>query len=197
MPNRMAIKTVESFIDRKIAWINRHLNAWQARNTKKTARRYVDGATALYLGKSHTLKIVPAQHIPLLLNEDVFHLSAEHSTSSKARLAFLTFYREHGIDVIAARVAHFQALMGVTAKKIRMSNARTRWASCSSKGNLNFAWKCLMLPKFVLDYIVVHELAHLIHMNHSRYFWGEVEKILPDYQQAYLWLRKNGAALEL
>lgn len=196
VPNRVSIKEVEGFIDRKVDWIKRHLDAWQDRNTKRTAQKYIDGAEVLYLGKPYPLKIVTSQVSPLLLHDGIFHLSAEYSSESKARAAFLAFYRENGIHVIGPRVAHFQKMMGVAAQKIRMSNAKMRWASCSSKGNLNFAWKCLMLPTSVLDYVVVHELAHLIHMNHSKSFWSEVEKVLPHYKQAYQWLRTHGAALE-
>ncbi len=197
VPNRVTMKEVEGFIDRKVEWIRRHLEAWQERNNNRVSRLYEEGETALYLGKSYPLKIVPAQDLPLLLNEEGFQLSAEYSTPPKAREAFLTFYRENGLKVIGPRVAYFQNLMGVASQKIRMSNALTRWASCSSKGSLNFGWKCLMLPSSVLDYIVVHELAHLIYMNHSKLFWREVEKILPDYKQEYSWLRTNGAALDL
>ncbi len=197
VPNRTTMKQIEGFIEQRETWIKRTLEACQERNTRRIERLYEDGETALYLGKSYPLKIVPVLERPLLLNGEGFQLSAEHSAPSRAREVFRIFYRERGLHVIGPRVAHFQTLMGVAANKIRMSDALTRWASCSSKGNLNFQWKCLMLPTSVLDYIVVHELAHLIHMNHSPSFWGEVEKILPDYKQAYKWLRTKGADLSL
>jgi predicted metal-dependent hydrolase len=71
------------------------------------------------------------------------------------------------------------------------------WASCSPKGDLNFHWRCLMAPLSVLDYIVVHELAHLIHLNHSPAFWNLVDKILPSYPKQMAWLKHNGAGLDL
>jgi predicted metal-dependent hydrolase len=72
-----------------------------------------------------------------------------------------------------------------------------RWGACSPKGNLSFHWKCLMAPATVIDYIIVHELCHLHHLDHSEAFWNEVDKILPDYPARKEWLRKHGAAMDV
>lgn len=98
-------------------------------------------------------------------------------------------------EVIPERVAYFGAKMGVTYGKITIRNQTGRWGSCGTNGNLNFNCLLMLAPEAVLDYVVVHELAHRIHMDHSRAFWQEVEKILPDYRQCGKWLRENGGAL--
>jgi len=72
-----------------------------------------------------------------------------------------------------------------------------RWASCSEKGNLNFHWKCAMAPIDTLKYIVIHELVHLIHPNHTTSFWNDVDKIVPDYERQVKWLEINGAGMDL
>ena len=90
---------------------------------------------------------------------------------------------------IPGRVAHFAPLVGVTYGRITIRNQRTRWGSCSSKGNLNFNWKLMRMPPEALDYVVVHELAHRKEMNHSERFWAIVEKELPDYRERRKMLR--------
>ena len=97
--------------------------------------------------------------------------------------------------VIPERVAFFAEQMGITYGRISIRKQKTRWGSCSSKGNLNFNCLLLLTPPEVLDYVVVHELCHRIEMNHSKAFWNEVEKVLPDYRVAKDWLKKEGAVV--
>lgn len=99
------------------------------------------------------------------------------------------------LDIIPKRVAHFAPLAGVTYGRITIRNQRTRWGSCSAKGNLNFNCLLLLCPTEVLDYVVIHELCHRKQMNHSPLFWQEVERLCPDYRAHRDWLQKNGAAL--
>ena len=97
--------------------------------------------------------------------------------------------------IIPARAAHFAPLVGVSYGRITIRSQRTRWGSCSSKGNLNFNCLLALAPPEVLDYVVVHELCHRKEMNHSSRFWAEVERILPDYKMSLQWLKENGTAL--
>ena len=96
---------------------------------------------------------------------------------------------------LPGRVRHFAPLVGVTYGNITIRCQKTRWGSCSAKGNLNFNLLLMLAPPEVIDYIVVHELCHRKEMNHSPKFWAEVEKILPDYRQQELWLKTNGGAM--
>lgn len=100
--------------------------------------------------------------------------------------------RERAHTVIPERVAFFAEQMGITYGRISIRKQKTRWGSCSSKGNLNFNCLLLLTPPEVLDYVVVHELCHRIEMNHSKAFWKEVENVLPDYRAAKDWLKKEG-----
>lgn len=94
-------------------------------------------------------------------------------------------------------VANYKAQLDVAPKKIKVMELQNRWGSCSAKGNINFHWKCAMAPIDVLHYIVVHELAHLIHPNHTTAFWNEIDKILPNYENQVQWLKLNGAGMDL
>lgn len=102
---------------------------------------------------------------------------------------------EEALKVIPARVEYFAKVIGVTYGKITIRNQKTRWGSCSSKGNLNFNCLLMLAPLEVLDYVVVHELCHRKQMNHSKAFWLEVEKVLPDYKEARKWLKEEGSQM--
>lgn len=102
---------------------------------------------------------------------------------------------DRALRVIPERVAHFAPKVGVTYGGITIRNQRTRWGSCSSKGNLNFNCLLMLVPEQVLDYVVVHELCHRKHMNHSPQFWAEVKRVMPDYEIHKKWLKDHGDAL--
>lgn len=96
------------------------------------------------------------------------------------------------LQVIPERVKYYASIIGVDYGNITIRNQRTRWGSCSSKGNLNFNCLLMLLPDDIMDSVIVHELCHRKHMNHSPQFYAEVEKAFPDYQRCYRWLKENG-----
>ena len=102
---------------------------------------------------------------------------------------------DEALKVIPERVEYFAKVIGVTYGKITVRNQKTRWGSCSSKGNLNFNCLLMLAPPEVLDYVVVHELCHRKQMNHSKAFWLEVEKVLPNYKEVRMWLKEEGSQM--
>ena len=103
--------------------------------------------------------------------------------------------RELAYPVISERVRHFSEIIGVDYGSITIRNQKTRWGSCSSNGNLSFNCLLMLATPDVLDYVVVHELCHRKEMNHSKRFWDEVEKVLPDYRKQRRWLKEEGIIL--
>ena len=99
---------------------------------------------------------------------------------------------DKALAYIPERVAHFAEKMGITYGRITIRNQKTRWGSCSSKGNLNFNCLLMLTPPEVIDYVVVHELCHRKEMNHSKAFWDEVSHVMPDYEKARAWLKSEG-----
>ncbi len=99
---------------------------------------------------------------------------------------------DEALEYIPERVEHFAKIVGVDYERITIRNQKTRWGSCSSKGNLNFNCLLMLTPPEVIDYVVVHELCHRKEMNHSKAFWSEVEKVIPDYKRWVKWLKVEG-----
>lgn len=102
---------------------------------------------------------------------------------------------DQALKVIPPKAAHYARLLNVSYGRITIRNQKTRWGSCSSKGNLNFNCLLMLAPEEVVDYVVVHELCHRIEMNHSKAFWNLVESVLPDYKERQKWLKAHGAEI--
>lgn len=102
---------------------------------------------------------------------------------------------DQAMKVLPKRTEFFAEKMGVTYGRITIRSQKTRWGSCSAKGNLNYNCLLMLTPPDVIDYVIVHELCHRIEMNHSQRFWREVEKVLPDYRRPRQWLKENGGVL--
>lgn len=106
-------------------------------------------------------------------------------------------YRKAAKEYIPGRVAHFHLFTGGSYDKVVIRDQKTRWGSCSSNGTLSFNYRLMLAPPPILDYVVVHELCHLKHMNHSPEFWDAVEQVLPDYKERRKWLKQHGNELTL
>jgi predicted metal-dependent hydrolase len=158
-------------------------------------KRYVAGETFLFLGNAYPLTIVASQRPALNLGTGRFRLA--NSNLPKARQVFIRWYKAQALALISERVAFHAKINKFSYQKIRISSARTRWGSCSSNGTLSFTWRLVMAPMEVIDYVVVHELAHTQVSNHSPKFWRRLAGIMPDYKRHVAWLKKNGRYLTL
>ena len=131
---------------------------------------------------------------------DEHMLKVQSTIDERSKLEKITFEQvkelaDQAVEYIPKRVKYYAEKENFVYNKITIKNLVSRWGSCSTKGNLNFNFLLMLTPDYVIDYIVVHELCHLREMNHSEKFWAEVEKIMPDYQRAELWLKQNGGNL--
>lgn len=195
VPESFSIEEVERLIQSKIYWIYTKIAEFEDLNNSKVNRQFRNGQGFLYLGSSYRLEITDDTDQDLKLYRGRFYL--RKSKVEDARKLFKNFYREKGVKKIEEIVNKYKRQMGVDPKSIRIMELKNRWGSCSDEGSLNFNWKCLMAPLTIIDYIVVHELAHIISKNHSEEFWNAIDKVMPDYEKKKNWLRKNGASLDI
>lgn len=120
-------------------------------------------------------------------NREMIHVSPEE----------IILYKKKAVAYMESRCPYFAEKMGVEYNRISINKAKTRWGSCSAKGNINFTYRLLFAPQEAIDYVIVHELAHLKEMNHSKKFWSIVEEILPDYKQRRKLLREHQMKVEI
>ena len=194
-PAKWGQDQIEEVLERKRPWIYRGLAEWEDLNATRVTREFISGEGFLYLGRTYRLRIVENQKYPLVLKEGYFYLRSE--AAEKSFETFKEFYRAKGQKKLQERIEYYKTRMGVKPGEVRIIELQNRWASCSENRNLNFHWKCLMAPMNVIDYIIVHELAHIRHKNHTDAFWGEIDKVMPDYRERKGWHRVNGAGMDL
>ncbi len=187
-------KKIWEVIKKHSDWIEKKKKEIEARDPKVLKKEFVNGEGFLYLGKYYKLYIVDNQDIPLKL-EDGFYLS--RSFLDKAREVFIDWYKKEAFDIISERVKWYAQKSNLKHNKINITSAQKRWGSCSSNGNLNFSYRLIMAPIPVIDYVVVHELAHLEERNHGKNFWIKVKMLMPDYKKREEWIKENGYMLNL
>ncbi|BAQ12480.1 zinc-dependent protease [Clostridium botulinum B2 128] len=157
-----------------------------------------------YLGELYYLKIkeVKSLYFKLELDSNKFMVYINSGILKEKREVIIKdnlekFYKEQAVKVLKERTDYYSGILKVAPKNIVVKNQKTLWGSCSSKGNINYNYKIVMAPLKILDYIVVHELCHLVHMNHSKDFWHLVESIIPDFKERRNWLKENGYKLKI
>lgn len=127
--------------------------------------------------------------------EKMLKKQQEYSNQEKLTNEEIQKLARQALEILPKRVEYYAKIIGVTYGRITIRNQKTRWGSCSAKGNLNFNCLLMLTPEEVQDYVVVHELCHRKEMNHSKQFWNEVEKIVPDYRERRTWLKEHGGEI--
>jgi predicted metal-dependent hydrolase len=199
-PQKIPEERIEDVVESKRYWIYKNLAEWRDLNATRVLREYRNGEGFLYLGRSYRLLLVANQEEPLLLKAGRFCLRrdlVDKGEMAAAKSAFRDYYIARGIERLTQRVNYYAPKVGVAPRKIAVRDLGNRWASCSPNGNLAFHWKCMMSPQTIIDYIVVHELCHFHHLDHTDAFWNELDKVMPNYRERKEWLKRNGAGLDV
>jgi hypothetical protein len=190
MPDEQILEFVRSHA----GWI--HKKQIQVKAAPSFPRKqFVNGESFLYLGNEYPLNLVAVQKQGLIFTNSRFQMKL--TSPARARGFFISWYKQQAQRIVSERVTQFSHKHGFRFQKIRISSARTRWGSCNSHGSLSFTWRLVLAPLDVIDYVVVHELAHTQIPNHSKKFWIRVAEIMPDYKKRLAWLKKNGRYLTL
>jgi len=187
-PLKASEKIILQFVEKHAQWVEKKQAEIRA-TVLIQPKQYLPGESFLYLGQSYPLEIVKDQKEKLAL-EDGFKLA--ESMQASAEMVFQDWYRREAKRIVTGRVQLFAEKYQFQYKNIRISSARTRWGSCSTSGTLSFSWRLILTPLDVIDYVIVHELAHTLHYNHSKRFWKLVENILPEYKERQMRLKHFG-----
>lgn len=184
----------------KAKWIVQKLFEIREIEHRRSAKQYVNGESFIYLGRNYSLQIVGDEAVKVpeaKLIRGKLTVFAPNKDESNIRTAVENWYHDRAKEKIAERVAYYQPFFEVQPKRIVIKDQRKRWGSCTKGKELLFNWKSIMAPSPVLDYIVIHEMCHLVHMNHTDEFWKLLKKVLPDYEERKNWLKNNGIKFDV
>ncbi len=188
-------KDILGFINQKHSWIKKKQTELIKQKQNRKKKMYITGEKFFYLGKEYPL--VLKRDTDKLIYFDGGNFIINTLFKSQGEELFIKWYKETARNVLKEKIEKFSEQSGLHYNTFKINSAKSRWGSCSSKKNLNFSYRLIFTPEFVIDYIVVHELVHTKEMNHSNHFWALVEKIYPDYKKAEQWLQNNSYSLEL
>lgn len=193
-PYRTPLDFIEKVVFKKRFWIKEKQEFVRDRCKKVIPKKFLSGEGFLYLGDMYKLEFVDVMNMPIVFDSS---FKIAHKNYDIAKEILITWYKAQAYQKISERVNWHSFLSGLKYNKIKLSDAQKRWGSCSAKGNLNFSWRLIMAPLRVIDYVVVHELAHLEEKNHSKRFWNKIKIMLPDYEQYKDWLKENRYLLDI
>lgn len=197
-PQYLSDYEIVNMVKQNAKWINSKISDMPDYIEEKLENKYQDGDKLLYRGKDHTLKVIENHRIKkakveIISNEIVLTINKENSQAIPGILE--QWYKEKARELVYEKLNYYNTYINKKISTVRIKNQRKRWGSCSNLGNLNFNWRIIMMPDEMFDYIVVHEMCHLKHLNHSKDFWRTVQEILPDYKEREKWIKANGARL--
>lgn len=199
-PKNVTEEQIKNVVLSKAKWITKKLNYFKEIEYRKYTKEYVNGESFIYLGRNYSLQIVDDNTLrkPITkLYKGKFYVYSNTREKDKIKASMEEWYRNKTLEKVINSINYYQQYFNVNPNSIKVKEQKKRWASCNSKRDLMFNWRCSMAPAWVLDYIVVHEMCHMVHMNHSKDFWNLVEKIIPDYKKRKEWLKKYGFRMDL
>lgn len=196
-PLRISKEYILLVLKNRVNWILEKQKEIKQRSLAKVKRDFTEGSTFMYLGQEYPLHLVfdeKSKNINIELNEQL-NIYTNTMDIEKLKIALEKWYREETLKIVTKRINYYSNHFKDKVTDIRVKEQKRRWASCTGKNAILFNWRCSMARADVLDYIVVHEMCHMDHRNHSKYFWNRVQEILPDYKEKHEWLKIHGMNL--
>jgi predicted metal-dependent hydrolase len=194
-PQGLSLSTIRAFVASRRAWIDAKRALLEKSKPAAPRFQFHSGARLPYLGTELALTVshAPARRAACRCESGSLVLKVPHDNA--IRPAIEAWYRREAATHAAARLAHFAPLVGRAARKLVIRAQRTRWGSCSARGTISLNWRLMQASPEILDYVVVHELCHLLVPNHSSRFWAEVARVLPEWRRRRAELRQFGRSL--
>lgn len=190
-PRSMPDWQIERFVDAKQDWIQKAVAEIKGRRSRFSPFSLEEGGTMLYFGRA--LKVEVAQGKRAYISGDFLFIP----DTDNRRDCVIRLMKAELLKYMKLRVDYYSRLMQVTPTALKIGSAKTRWGSCSAKNSLNFSYRLCMCPDCVIDYVIVHELAHIKHHDHSASFWRYVAEFMPQYKKMKNWLRDNSFIMEI
>lgn len=193
-PVGLSLEKIDSIVTSKQDWINNKISDSKKYSQIMQRKEFVNGESLLFLGKLYNLTI-SAEEFDGIIFDDGFLISEKNQ--KQANVYFKNWYKEQALLKINKLARLYEEKLGVKYNQLKLTDMKYRWGSCSPKGNININWRIIKAPMYVIEYLVVHELTHLLESNHSDKFWNTVSIQIPQYEKAKEWLRNNGELLEI
>ncbi len=193
-PYRASENYISALLQEKSNWIKKKTaEALQKKNSFRR-KEFIDGEKFLYLGNTYSLRITNERNLSINIKGEIL---LPKSIIPLARPYIIKWYIRSAREIITERTDIYAKRLNLKYGKIKISGANTRWGSCSGKNNLNFTWRLIMAPLEIIDYVIIHEITHIIEKNHSRDFWKRVAATIPDYHKKRKWLHANSHLLNI
>lgn len=194
-PLRTSMNQIRLFVLKKSNWIKSKQKHIQHMYQRIKKAQFSYGENFRYLGKNYPLRYSDKSENPLYFDGNSFVLSLDYIEN--AEQLFINWYKNKAYNYFQKRLDYYSQISGLEYYSFRLSNAKKRWGSCSSNKKINLNWKLIIMPEDVIDYVIVHELAHTRELNHSKKFWDIVKHLFPDYKNSIKWLRENEYLIEI
>jgi predicted metal-dependent hydrolase len=188
---------LEGFIEGHLEWIYTRLEDKEGQAAPQARKEYVPGEGFFYLGRSYRLKLVDGvdQRAPLRLYRGWFEL--RHDVAPEGRQHFIDWYTAQLRPLLDRTLARFVDRVEATPARVHVRDLGYRWGSTDRRGHLYFHWRVAMLPFRMIEYVVAHELTHLVEPRHTEAFWHRLERLVPDFEARRRWLEQRGARYDL
>ena len=196
VPKNLSDERIEELIKGRILWIKQKL-ALQATAIISKPKEYVDGEAFAYLGRNYRLKCANGTEESVKLRSGYLNVTTKNGkrNSEYIKAAIEQWYRTKALSRLIDKTRRYSAILKVEPTSINLKDYKAMWGSCSPKGVVSYNWRIILAPHKIVDYIVVHELCHLIEPNHSSKYWKQVRSVIPDYENSKEWLKNNGNSL--
>ena len=196
VPANTSAEKIDQLIAAKRRWIREKITLHQE-STVASSKQFVSGEAFAYLGRNYRLKVEQGPFAPvrLLSGRLVVSLPQGAEQPQMIRNALVRWYKRQAEQKLNEKVKRFAPLVGVEPAGVGIKTFKSRWGSCTTKGKLEFNWTIMMAPNRMVDYVVIHELCHLVRHDHSSEYWKEVARVMPDYANCRDWLRMNASQL--
>lgn len=192
---------IKGIVKSRGRWIVQKLFEFRNIEAKRINREFVNGESFMYLGRNYSLQIhvdeTLQNNFKVKLSRGKFNVYVKEKSDEIIKEAMESWYREKTEEQVRKRIKYYQKFFEKKPSDIKVKEQKKRWASCTSKNELLFNWRCGMARATALDYIVVHEMGHMYYKNHSQEFWDLVASVMSDYESRKEWLRDNGIRMDL